>query len=74
MEIADAFVVAGIEVGNLANAHFGGGFAHRVKNGPRQPRRLDPPAAADTVMLARPKKMIFQSLERRQHIVIAPPR
>src|SRR5206468_730396 len=49
VEIADAFIVASIEIGNAADAHLLGGVADRVQHFPRQPRRLDPPAAAGAV-------------------------
>src|SRR6185437_7466483 len=74
VEIADALIVAGIEIRNAPDAHLFGGVADGIENVPGQPRRLDPPAAASAVMFARPKKMIFQSAEQRQHVVIAPAR
>ena len=72
VKIADALVVAGIEVRNLADAHFLRGIADRVENVPGQPRRLDAPAAAGAVMFAVAEEMILQPPERRQHVVIAP--
>ncbi len=72
MEIADALIVAGVEIRNFPDAHFRRGVADRVQNGPGQSRRLDPPAAAGAMMLAVPEEMILQPPERRQHVVIAP--
>ena len=72
MEIADAFIVAGVEIRNFPDAHFLRGIADRIENRPGQPRRLDPPAAAGAVMLAVAEEMILQPPERRQHVVIAP--
>ena len=72
VEVADAFIIAGVEIGNAADAHLFGGVADRVENIPGQPRRLDPPAAAGAVVLALAEKVILEPAERRQHIVIAP--
>ena len=72
VEIADAFIVAGVEIGNAPDAHFLGGVADRVENVPGQPRRLDAPAAAGAVMFALAEEMILQPPEQRQHVVIAP--
>ena len=72
VEIAGAFIVAGVEIGNALDAHFLGGVADRVENVPGQPRRLDAPAAAGAVMFALAEEMILQPLEQRQHVVIAP--
>src|SRR5216684_613968 len=74
MEIADTFVIAGVEVRNFADSHFFRGVADRVENGPGQSWSLDPPAAACAMMLAFAEKMILQPPERRQHIVITPAR
>ena len=72
MEIADAFVVAGVEVGNLPDSHFLRGFADGIEDGPGQPRRLDAPASARTMVLALAEEMILQSPKHRQHVVIGP--
>src|SRR5690606_284614 len=72
VEVADALVVAGVEVGNLADAHWCGGIGHRVQHLPRQPRWLDAPAAAGAVNVARPEEMVLEPLEHRQHVVPAP--
>src|SRR5262245_9116779 len=72
MKVADAFIVAGVEIGNLSNAHLFGGIADRIENLPRQPRRLDAPAAADAVMFAGAEEMIFRAQERWRDVVIAP--
>ncbi|MEH2516202.1 hypothetical protein V1279_001775 [Bradyrhizobium sp. AZCC 1610] len=72
VEIAHPFIVAGVEIRNAPDAHFLGGVADRVENGPGQPRRLDPPAAAGAVMFALAEEMILQPPEQRLYVVIAP--
>ena len=72
VEIADAFIVAGVEIRNPPDAHFLGGIADRIENVPGQPRRFDPPAAAGAMMFALAEEMILQPPEQRQHVVIAP--
>src|SRR6266851_4261892 len=72
MEITDALIVAGIEIRNFPDTDFFRGIADRVQDGPGQPRGFDPPAAADAVMLARPKKMVFEPPERRLDVIPAP--
>ena len=72
VEIADAFIVAGVEIRNFPDSHLFRRVADRVQNGPGQPRRFDPPAAADAVMLAFAQKVIFEPAERGQHVVITP--
>lgn len=72
VEITRALVVAGVEIRDALDAHLLCGIADCVENGPGQPRRLDAPAAADTVMLARSKKVVLQSLEHWPHVIIAP--
>ena len=72
VEIADAFVVAGVEIRCAAYAQLRGGLGHRVEDLPRNPRRLDAPSAADAVVFARAEKVILERLEGRQHIVPAP--
>src|SRR6266700_2053532 len=74
VEIADALIVAGIEIRNFPDTHFFRGIADRVQNGPGQPWGFDPPAAADAVMLAWPKKMVFEPPERRLDVIPAPAR
>ncbi len=72
VEIADAFIVAGVEIGDPPNPHLLGGIADGVQNFPGQPRRLDPPAAAGAMVFAGAQEMILQPQEVRQHVVIAP--
>ena len=74
VEIADALIVAGVEIGDAPDTHLFGGVADRVEDRPGQPRRLDPPAAAGAVVLALAQKMILQPAERGQHVVVAPAR
>ncbi len=59
VEIADALIVAGVEIRNFADTHFFRRIADRVQNGPGQPRRFDPPTAAGAVMHAVAQKMIL---------------
>ena len=72
MEIADAFIVAGIEVGNFLDAHFLRGLADRIEDFPGQPWGLDTPAAAGAMMRAVAEEVIFKPPEHRQHVVIGP--
>ncbi len=72
VEIADAFIVAGIEIRNFPDSHFFRRFADRVEHCPGQPRCLDPPAAADAVKRALAQKMILKPPECRQHVIPAP--
>ena len=72
MKISDALIVPGVEIRNLANPHFDCGVRHGVENFPGQPRRFDAPAAAGAVMFAVAEEMIFEALERGQHIIVAP--
>src|SRR6476661_10627840 len=72
VEIADPFIVAGIEVRNLSDPHLFGRIGDRVQNFPGQPRRFDAPAAARAMMLAFAEKMILQPPERRPDVVPAP--
>src|SRR5271156_652882 len=72
VEIADAFVVGGVEGRSFANSHLLGRFADGVENGPRQPRCLDAPAAAGAMMFALAQEVILQPAEGRQDIAIAP--
>ena len=72
MEIADALIVAGVEIRNFWNAHFFRGFADGVQDNPGQPRGFDPPAAAGAMMLAFAQKMILQPPERRLDVVPTP--
>src|SRR4029077_13978653 len=73
VKIADPFIVARVEIRNLANSHLFGRFSDRVQNRPRQARGSDPPAAADAMVLAFAEEMIFEAAEGRQHVVISPP-
>ena len=60
VEIADAFIVAGVEIGDAGDSHLLGGIAYGIEHFPGQPRRLDPPAAAHAMVLAFPEEVIFQ--------------
>ncbi|MFK4508920.1 hypothetical protein ABIF81_004098 [Bradyrhizobium daqingense] len=72
VEVAGALVVTGVEIRDALDAHLLGGVADGVENGPRQPRRFDAPAAPSAVMLAGAEEVVFELLEQRQHVVIAP--
>ena len=72
VEIADAFIVAGVEVRNSPDSHFLSGIADRVQNCPGQPRRFDPPAAAAAMMLALAEEMILKTPEGGLHVIPAP--
>ena len=72
LEIAGAFVVALIEVGDLRNADLGPGLAHRVENRPGDARALDPPFAPRPVQLAGAAVMVLLTQEIGQHVVPAP--
>ncbi len=69
---AGAFVVAGVEIVDPLDAGLLGGGAERIEQVPAHPRMLDPPFAADRVMLAGAEEMILVLLEDRQHVVPAP--
>ena len=72
MEIADAFIVAGVEIRSLRNPHLHRRFANGIQNIPAQPRRLDPPLAFRSMMFGIAEKMIVQALEDGKDIVRAP--
>src|SRR5512133_2370023 len=72
MEIADALIVAGVEIRNFWNAHLFRGLADGVQDHPGQPRSFDPPAAARAMMLAFAEKMILQPAERRLDVIPTP--
>ena len=72
VEIADALIVAGIEIRNLSHPHFFGRIGDRIQNLPGHPRGFDPPAAAGAMMLAFAQKMILQPPERRLDVVPTP--
>ena len=46
LEIADAFIVAAVEIVGRRNAVLGGGLAEQVEHLPAEPQLLDPPFAA----------------------------
>ena len=71
VEIADAFVVAGVEVRDGRDAVLVRRFATSVENFPGQPRLLDAPFAALCVMPAL-EKMIDVLAEERPHVVPRP--
>ena len=73
MEIADAFVVAGVEVLNRRDAVLVRRFAEGVENFPRQPRLFDAPFAALRVMPAL-EKMIDVLAEEGPHVIPRPSR
>lgn len=72
VEVSDALVVAGVEIRRFADSHFMRGLGNCIKHLPGQSRGFDPPAAADAVMFAFAKEMIFKLLEGREHVVPAP--
>jgi hypothetical protein len=72
VEIAGAFVVSGVEVGDARHAHLGRGGSDGVEDLPGDPRRLDPPLAAGAVVVAVAEEMVLERPEQRQHVVPAP--
>ena len=56
LEIAGAFVVALIEVGDLRNADLDPGLAHGVENWPGDARALDPPFAARPMQIGQRRR------------------
>ena len=72
VEVADAGVVAGVEVGRLGDAHLDRGLGHGVQHVPLHARLLDPPFAAGAMMLGIAEEMIVEPLEDGPHIVPAP--
>jgi hypothetical protein len=59
MKIADALVVAGVEIRNFSNPHLLGRIADGIENGPRKSRGLDAPAATNTMVLAFAEEVIL---------------
>src|SRR5271166_5788628 len=72
MKIADALIVAGVEVRDFFDSHLSRCLADGIEHRPGQPRRLDAPAAADPVMLAFAEEMILELPKQRPDIVTAP--
>src|SRR3569623_2143892 len=71
VEIADAFVVAGVEVGALRNAVFDRGPLERFQNVPCQPLLLNAPVAALCVLRAG-EEMSDVLAKVRPHVVPRP--
>ena len=72
VEIADAGVVAGVEIRRRRDAHLRRRPGDRVQHLPLHARLLDPPFAAGAVMLGVAEEMIVEPLEDRADIVPAP--
>src|SRR5262249_1107416 len=73
MKCAAAPVIAGVEIGNRFEAGLFGGGAECVKQVPMHARGFDPQFAAGAVQCALTEKVVFVFLEKRQHVVPAPP-
>src|SRR6185437_7129998 len=71
VEIADALVVAGIEIVYRRNAVLDRGLAKSIEDIPAQARLLDPPFASGRVH-ALAQKMIDVFVEERPHVVPRP--
>src|SRR5690348_7230546 len=71
VEIADALVVAGVEVADRGDAVLDRRAPERLKDLPRQPLLLDAPLAALAVLLAL-DEMIDVPAEERPHVVPRP--
>ena len=69
---ARALVVAGVEIVDPLDAGLLGGHAERIEQIPAHARMLDPPFAADRMMIAFAEEMVLVLLEERQHVVPAP--
>src|SRR5262249_40082875 len=72
LEVARAFVVAGVEVVDRLDAGFRGRLAKLLQQLPAHARRLDAPLAAGRVMRTVSQEMVLVLLEDRQHVVPAP--
>jgi hypothetical protein len=72
VEIADAAVVAGVEVGGAWNAHLVGSRGDGVEDRPGDAHLLDPPFARAAVMLGVAEEVPVEPAEGRQHVVPAP--
>ena len=72
VEIAGAFVVAGVEVVDRLNAVLRRRLAPDVDDVPAQARKFDAPFAADAVVGVGAEKTVFVLLEIRQHVVPRP--
>ena len=72
VKIAGALVVAAVEVGDRGNAEFARCGPDGIEHRPGDARRLDPPAAPRTVVLAVAEEMILEPPEARQHLAPTP--
>ncbi len=72
VEIAGAFVVAGVEVVDRRDAVLRRRLAPDVDDVPAQAREFDAPFAADAVVLAGAEEAVLVLLEKRQHVVPRP--
>src|SRR5579872_1899083 len=72
VEIANAEIFTGIEVGSHRDAHFGRGLLDRIEYIPFDARPFDSPFAATAVMLGIAQEMIVEALEDRQDVIPAP--
>ena len=72
LEIANAFVVAAVEIAAFGDPRLLGGIGEGVKNLPAQTLFLDPPLAALAMQVRAALKVIFRALEQRQDIVPSP--
>jgi hypothetical protein len=73
-EVADAFVVAAIEIRRLRNAGLFGSARERLEDVPAQPLRFHAPFAAGAMEFGRAAVVIFAALEERQHFIPPPAR
>jgi len=65
LELADAEVIAAVEVFGHRNARFRGSFGETVKDVPAQALLLDPPLAAAAMVLAAAAPVVLDALEVR---------
>ncbi len=72
VEIAGAFIVAGIEIGDRLDAVLRRRLAPGVEDVPAQARKFDAPFAAGRVVLAWPEEMVLVLLEIGQHVLPGP--
>ena len=72
LEIRRAFVIAGVEILDLADARGFAGIANRVEYFPAHARIFDAPLPAAAMGLIRRRDMVLMGEEDRQHIAPAP--
>ena len=72
VEIAAAFIAAGVEIGAGGNAGAGRGFDEGIEHLPAQARLLDAPLAPCPMQRAGAAPIVLVLLEEGQHIVPAP--